>query len=61
MRDNEILNFYRENSSGIPYYEEADKVINLDKTFFKLDEDQNNQPTLFYPGRNLNFQPSGVL
>ena len=59
--DREVRNFYLNNSTGIPYFENEENVVDLDRTFWRLDEDQKDQPTLFYPGRQLNFQPSGLL
>ncbi len=47
--------------TGLPYYKDYEKVIDLRTAFFHLDDDNDYKPTLFYPGKIVNFQPDGVL
>ena len=47
----QLQTFYEKNSAGIPYFEDYKQLVNLEKTFFFLDDDKNFQPSLFHHGR----------
>ena len=57
----EVRKFLQDNKTGLPYYNNENSVINLEKVFFYLDEDRNYQPSLFYPGKRFDFKPDGLL
>ena len=61
FQDSKVNSFIRSNLAGLPYYSDSNKVIDLRTAFFHLDEDQDYNPSLFYPGKAINFQPDGVL
>ena len=45
------INFMVENSKGLPYFIDSKKVVNLNKTYFHIDDENNYQPSMFYDGR----------
>ena len=51
---NKLNQFYLNNATGIPYFEDSKKIVNLEKTFFFLDDDQSFKPSLFHHARSIN-------
>ena len=55
-------NFLIENSKGVPYYNEKKNLIDLNRTYFFLDDDNDFKPSLWYHGRVNGFsKPDGLL
>ena len=47
----DLQNFFVGKSAGIPFFKDASKIVNLEKTFFFLDDDNNFNPSMFHHGR----------
>ena len=54
--------FLGENSKGVPFFNEKKNLVDLNTTYFFLDDDNNFKPSLWYHGRVNNFvKPDGLL
>ncbi len=57
-----LNNFLVENSAGVPFFNDKKNLIDLNKTYFFLDDDNNYKPSLWYHGRVNGFvKPDGLL
>lgn len=51
-----------ENCEGVPFYNEKKNLIDLNRTYFFLDDDNDFKPSLWYHGRVNGFsKPDGLL